>query len=296
MPLTASREMLDLAARAVRVIDRDAVHDITGFVCGKVGPDGGFRGRSEPSDLYYSVFGAFCLRALSSPLPPDFSGYLEKHKSAEELDFIHLACLARCLASAGEFRPSHRTGLVLKRMETYRAKDGGYHHALPESAHGTAYGAFLALLAHQDSGTLPPNPERLRASLAGLKTCGGGYANAPGLDKGSTTATAAAIILLNHLGARADDAARDWLLGQMHESGGFLATASAPLPDLLCTGAALFALWTMHTPLEDIRGKTVDFIERLWHDDGGFCGHFADSVPDCEYTFYALLSLGCLEQ
>ena len=55
-----------------------------------------------------------------------------------------------------------------------------------------------------------------------------------------------------------------------------------------------FALQVMGASLDPIREACTEFVDLLWQDNGGFIGHPADDVPDCEYTFYALLALGIL--
>jgi hypothetical protein len=85
-----------------------------------------------------------------------------------------------------------------------------------------------------------------------------------------------------------------WLALRRSKYGGFLATPNAPIPDLLSTATALFALQTLRYPLEKIKESCLTFIEEMWDDCGGFYGHIFDNTPDCEYTFYGLLSLGIL--
>jgi len=36
-------------------------------------------------------------------------------------------------------------------------------------------------------------------------------------------------------------------------------------------------------------------VQSLWHEDGGFSSQQLDTTTDCEYTYYGLLALGCLE-
>ena len=87
----------------------------------------------------------------------------------------------------------------------------------------------------------------------------------------------------------------DWLLARHDpQTGGFFAAQDAPLPDLLSTATALFTLSLMNIPIDNLRSQSTEFVQLLWDDTGGFCGSPADTVPDCEYTFYALLALGCL--
>ena len=68
------------------------------------------------------------------------------------------------------------------------------------------------------------------------------------------------------------------------------------MPDLLSTATALFALRVAggKIPAGEIR-QTQEFVVAHWNEDGGFCGTPADPLSDTEYTFYALLALGCLQ-
>ena len=68
----------------------------------------------------------------------------------------------------------------------------------------------------------------------------------------------------------------------------------APVPDLLSTATALHAISTLHAPLDPVRESCLDFIDSLWTNRGGFYGSWGDDAIDCEYTYYALLSLGHL--
>ena len=107
------------------------------------------------------------------------------------------------------------------------------------------------------------------------------------------TPSLAAAIIVNQ---PADKAAAEVLLNRACRSGGFAATGQLNTADLLSTATALFALRTLHTDLDPIRRPCLEFVESLWRDSGGFAGHAADEFEDVEYTFYALLSVGCLMQ
>ncbi|PWT84482.1 MAG: hypothetical protein C5B57_04730, partial [Blastocatellia bacterium] len=178
-------------------------------------------------------------------------------------------------------------------IESCRSDDGGYATS-PGAAHGTAYGAFLALGAYQDFGRTMPEPAGALGSLRALRAGDGSYGNHPGLPSGMTPATAAAIMVMKHLGAPPDRDAGMWLLDRCHNGGGFFASVAAPLPDLLSTATALHALSSVHVPIGGIRERCLDFVDSLWTNRGGFFGTWADDAADCEYTYYALLSLGHL--
>jgi len=210
------------------------------------------------------------------------------------LDFIHLCCCARCLGKLPEgLQRDKNDHAILKQLDPYRTETGGYRLLL-ESNHDSIYASFLAVLAHEDLGMTIKHPKRVFHALETLRTGDNGYADQPGLSKGTTTVTAAAAVLLNHYHKHENGALSHWLLDHYRPHGGFVATTDTPIPDLLSTATALFALHCLGVSLGFIRERTLKFIESLGHDNGGFCGHMADGIPDCEYTFYGLLSLGIL--
>ena len=246
-------------------------------------PDGGFADRGGNSDLYYTVFGLECFLALRDDPPVSAArAYLQQFGDGDGLDFVHLACLCRCWANVCR---DFNGASLLQRLEKFRSPDGGY---------GNVYSAFLALGAYEDFHIPVPEPGRLLESLRSLRAEDGAYSNQPGASRGITTSTAAAILLLRHLGETPDDSLADWLLARAHPQGGFFALPDAPIPDLLSTATALHALSAMHAPLPPIREACLDFIDTLWTNRGGFYGNWADEAIDCEYTYYALLSLGHL--
>lgn len=90
----------------------------------------------------------------------------------------------------------------------------------------------------------------------------------------------------------ADAALAGRLMAMQHETGGFLAYEGAPMPDLLSTAVALFAL-RLHglSPRYD----ASPFIEAHWQDDGSFVATLLDEHGDTEYEFYGLLALGATD-
>ncbi len=283
-------DMVQTAARAAIWMQSDGAAVIERFVLGQLTTDGGFRGRSAASDLYYTVFGLACLAALRCALPAaPVRRYLDAlGDEGEGLDFVHLASGARCWAALGE---SARGRALLRRMETHRAADGGYHHLEARAARGTVYGAFLAYLAYDEVGDGMPEPQTLLASIGSLRTADGGYANAADVAMGTTTATAAALLLQQWISGAVETAAIDAVQACECPAGGYLAFKSAPGPDLLSTATALHALREAGRAPASTEPH-AEFVASLWDDNGGFRGHPADPTTDCEYTFYALLALG----
>jgi prenyltransferase beta subunit len=267
---------------------------VAAFLHSRLNPDGGFQDRTGDSDLYYTVFGLEGLVALQEPVPADaVTSYLKRFGDGADLDFVHLACLARCWANASRNLNSAPAPGILARLEAHRTLDGGYART-PEAVHGNVYASFLALGAYQDLRASVPEPHRLLEALSALRARDGGYANQPGEIHGITTVTAAAVLLLKALDGAPDPHLGMWLLDRCHPSGGFVAIPAAPVPDLLSTATGLHALAALHVPLAGVYDACLDFVDSLWTNRGGFYGSWLDDTLDCEYTYYGLLALGHL--
>jgi prenyltransferase beta subunit len=286
--------MLQVARLAPKLLG-DASDLCTQFIQRQHHPEGGFLDRAGVRDLYYTIFGTEALIALRADLPSGaLAAYLAGFGDGEGLDFVHVTCLARCWAALPEpYRSQAPRESLLARLAPYRAADGGYD-AAEGAERGTVYGCFLALGACQDLGAELPEPERMLRCVQSLETDDGGFANQVDMPLGLTPPTAAAVTLLRHLGAPASPRTAEWLLSRCHPEGGFYATPLAPLPDLLSTATALHALAGMQVSLDAIKEPCLDFLDTLWSSQGAFYGTWADDELDCEYTYYALLSLGHL--
>jgi hypothetical protein len=308
-------EMLAAASKAPATLGANSTRLVGRFLLGQRNANGGFKDRAGKSDLYYTTFGLAGLGALmaASETVEYVDGkdtweafgrageFLSDFADGEGLDFVHLCSLARARGAmaALEFlgqKPNLARERLLARIEQFRARNGGYN-PIQGAELGTAYGAYLGLGAYQDLGTPFPDEGRLAASLEPLRTPDGAWTNEkremPQLN-GATNATAAALGVLRHVGFAPPSTAQNWLLARAHPKGGFMATPTAPLPDLLSTASALHSLAMLGAPFEPVRSKCLDFIDSLWTNAGGFHGHWGDDFLDVEYTFYGLLALGHL--
>ena len=275
--------MLQVARLAPRLLGESAAL-VESFLRGQLDEEGGFRDRAGRGDLYYTVFGAEALLALRADLPAESLGrYLRTFGDGATLDLVHTACLARAWAAL----PSDlRAGMPQAALGGRLAEHGRQNR--------TAYGLFLTVGALQDLGLPLPPADDVVALLENMRAADGGYANQPGAAKGQTPATAAAVSLRRQLGEDPEPSLAGWLLARAHAEGGFFASPDAPMPDLLSTATALHALAGLHADLEPLRERCLDFLDTLWSSRGGFLGHWADDVVDCEYTYYGLLALGHL--
>ena len=298
-PMTHSQDMLDTARHGARRFP-DQARPAQRFVAACALPDGGFRGRGLASDLYYTVFGLDCWLALELPVRrPPLPAYLATFGDGHGLDFMHWISLARCwarLRQTHDPRPSGDapwTQAPLDRLAPFACADGGYNTVAGASC-SSVTANFLVYTALQDWNPALPQPAGLLRSTEGLRSADGAFGNQPNMKTGTTLATAGALTLQHWLGQPPDLRAAQWLLDQFQNDGGFLSTPGAPVPDLLSTATAIYALHTAGLDLDELADECRDFVISLQRPDGGFGGHRADETSDCEYTYYALLTLGCL--
>ncbi len=130
---------LDAAARA----------SVGKFIVSQLNANGGFRGRSAASDLYYTVFGLECARAVTLELPTDTIRRFVESKESEPLDFVHLTCLARCLDILWPADEGPAWCARLKARLDQHARPEGGHHRKPGQRSGSVYESFLGALANE---------------------------------------------------------------------------------------------------------------------------------------------------
>jgi len=288
------QDMLRAANRAKTSLG-SAAGPVAAFIRTQAGPDGGFRDRSGKPDLYYTVFGLQCLLALGEGVPAATESYLRSLADPRALDFIHVACLARCWALVRPGgTPAEIREAIMERLGAFRSADGGFG-IFAGADTGSAYGAFLALGAMEDLGAEVPEPGALAASIQSLRMPDGGCTNDRLLPLSSTPGAAACVAVLHELGQPIAPEMIAYLMARVDPSGGLLATAGAPVADLLSTATGLHALWRAGASLdESSRLACAGFVAGLVTESGGFRGHAADNAADCEYTFYGLMALGHL--
>jgi len=291
--MTIRQEML-AAARRAGALPPERRGPTDRFVRSRMTTDGGFADRAGAADLYYTLFALECLAAVGAELPRgQVRGYLDGFGDGAGLDLVHLGCLARCHSLVDGSVGARLRRRMLAAVEAHRASDGGYGPA-PGGEAGTVYGCFLALALYQDISAEMPAPEGVVACVRSLRSAAGGYANDASIPVGNIPATAAAATVLRHLGAPVDPSVADWMLARHCAGGGFAAVPQIVEPDLLSTATAVHALVHMGADLAPVGPAALGFVDRCRSDDGGFQGHPGQDDPDCEYTFYGLMTLGHL--
>src|SRR5947199_3111768 len=90
---------------------------VAAFLHRRLNADGGFRNRAGDSDLYYTVFGLQALLALRVDLPVESATiYLRGFGAGEDLDLVHLSCLAGCwtMMPASAMAPATKDAMIAR--------------------------------------------------------------------------------------------------------------------------------------------------------------------------------------
>lgn len=306
--LIKSREILDESSR--RVIVR--------YLQTQAASTGGFMNRSGLPDPYYSAFGYALAFAFDIELSWDEQyGFLQRSMESN-LDFVHAVSVIRCylliaaveqkrlwggaqkllsnrfLLNIGRNKVARqiksRTDHCFKIIESYESLDKGYHHFRRKAVHGTVYAAFLLKSLFEDLGISSDLDDSWVKSMRALQGNDGSYMNEIG-QSGVSPTTAAALILFAD---RENDRTVNWLKDRWCKSGGFTAAKDVFMPDLLSTATIVLALTFIGRETGSYRRALSGFVDLHWDESGGFFGSAADQNCDCEYTYYALLTLGLI--
>ncbi len=291
--------MLEAAARGARTLadapTGDGLAALTAFVLSRQCDDGGFRGRGDRSDLYYTTFAAQTLCALGRPLTEEFRSYLAGFSDRPSLGLVNLCCLIRCWACAGmdSLEPSVRRAMR-DVVYLYRSGDGGFANH-PGQSGGSAYGCFLALSALQDLADAAVAPggavaAGMAARVLSLRRPEGGFANESGVPIAMAPATAAAIIVLTQTAGVSGGGSQgwpphtnekivrdgiasgaEWLRSSRRADGGFAAVEGID-SDLLSTATALHAMASVEKSSRVPNDADKQARQQFLGNDGGQAG------------------------
>ena len=267
--------------RGLGLLDPAAGRTVIDFVYRTRCADGGFGDRYGASDLYYTHFAIAVLAAAGEPVGRRSEIFLTIADTSE-LDMVHCAALLSSCVRLG--LPAAATAA---RLQRFHIGDGAYTLG---NGHPSIYATFLANIC---GCTTPIGPATLKA-LQGLRTADGGWTDRAGSEAGTTTVSAAALLLHRLAGVEPPRHTMAWIDQQQHPHGGLRATPTTLTADLLSTATALLALTASgcRVPI----GRHLAYVEDCWRPEGGFAAHPLDDVADCEYTYYALLALGAVAE
>lgn len=315
-----NKYILNALVESKNKLSNDAVSHIKQYLISQLHSNGGFKDRAGKPDPYYSVFGY--VLALVFDVELDIKKekhFITSYFQNTKLDFIHAASLVRCLLIIKAIDYKYKGGVftnkisdikilyntiqkkiqksvfkeskqLLQIIESYKAKDFGYNQNQQNADNGNIYASFIAYTLFQDLGI--KNQEILNDSFNDLQLVDGSYVNEPNSKSGVSTATAAGLIMnLGFSGSRISDSV-NWLKSRWNNQGGFFAAEDLPIIDILSTSTVLLALKMAGENIDMYKTKCLDMVNLHWDNSGGFFGSVSDTKPDCEYTYYALLTLG----
>lgn len=299
--------LADRVARGLRRLPDDRLMLHRTFLCQQQTEAGGFRGREGDADLYYTGFAVRAL-AVTGGLPESTAEPLRRYLKGctpETLGVIDLlswlySALVLQAAGGGDLladAPPDFFDRLCQTAESLRTSDGGYAKS-KEGAMGSTYQSFLTALVYELLGRKFPRRNAMVQFLYDRQRDDGGFVEISPMKRSGTNPTAAAVALLNQLGAM-DDEIRDDVLGFLGDvvstEGGFQANTRIPFADGLSTFTGLLTA-------QDLSRRDLIAPEQMLHwvthclelPTGGFRGASWDQQADVEYTFYGLGILGLL--
>lgn len=305
-PLTYLEALTTRLASGAALLSADFCTRHANYLKSQQNPDGGFRGRADESDLYYTGFalrGLALVDALDDAVAGRAADFLRGRLTAKAniLDFLSLLYGALLLqTSAGidvfEKASPEWPDAVAQTLERLRRADGGYAKS-DEGAASSTYHSFLVVLCLQLIAKPIPSPERLAEFIQKRQRDDGGFVEMDAMRRSGTNPTSAAIALLRILGALtpavAEDA-REYLLEMQSDEGGLLANTRIFVADVLSTFTGLLTLDDLGA-LDRVKTTAVEqFLRGMELPDGGFRGASLDPAWDVEYTFYGLGGMALL--
>jgi len=257
--------------RSLKLLDPPALDSIREFVKSNHTKSGGFADKAGKPDLYYTLFGYYLTEALElAELFPSVRKYVEQEIIQGNIKGVHLHCAAILSVRLGitAFPPGYFRKKIRKSLSTQTKQQPAYSYFLNLLSSWYLHdywGIFLTgrkLKKMNENSSLP----------------------AP--------VTAALLVLQKSFNRPVSELEKN-LMSYYSVPGGFKATKTVPVPDLLSTAVALYALGFARYDLRIIKPDCLNYIDSLFL-EGGFGSNPLDPDPDIEYTFYGLLALGSL--
>lgn len=272
--------------------------------------DGGFRGRDESSDLYYTSFALRNL-ALLDALAPDvrdraaayLRGCLTRHASVVDLYALLAAILVLQTAGGPDVlreAPDDWRERIADTLAGFRTPDGGYNKS-PGAASGSTYHTFLVGLCFDLIGDRFPDPDAVLGFVRARRRDDGGFVEVAPMRRSGTNPTAAGlgilqIVLGDDVQPEDSEPALEFLSQMPSMEGGLRANDRIPLADLLSTFTGCWSL-AQFGALDRINARQAyQYAASLQHAGGGFLGGIWDEAADVEYTFYGLATMALLAE
>lgn len=276
-----------------RCLGTDAIKRMRHFLTDRKSVGEAFVNKGGEPDIYYTSFGWALAYVLGLSLDREVMRHYLESLDQASMDLVHYAAYRRCELIQRFFNvPEWLTGHMpiignwANPVSVHPFNVVDYPNQDPDSP----YSRFICRGCLEDCGQ-EVDQKRTLNCFAAYRVANGGFSNRRGDLVASVNATAAALMVIGQEDGYRKNDDLDYLLHVQDPSGGFRADTTAPVPDLLSTATALFALRCYGaSPLVSPR----DFIEAHWLDNGGFGATLWDEEGDVEYLFYGLLALGSL--
>jgi geranylgeranyl transferase type-2 subunit beta len=273
--------------------------------------DGGFAGRDQASDLYYT---SFALRGLAitgklyGTIAQQAAQFLTEQirqvqtgRQMALVDILSLFYSTKMLETFSGIHllkacPESWLKQIVALLEGCRREDGGYAKS-PESGRSSTYHTFLILLCLGLLEHPLEKPETIAAFLQSQQRSDGGFVEFAPMRRSGTNPTAAAIGGLRILGCLSENICERTSLffaGMQTPEGGFRANTRIPVADLLSTFTGLLTLTDLGGEDRIKRADLAAYAQRMADASGGFHGAAWDEGKDVEYTFYGLGTLALL--
>jgi len=273
--------------------------------------DGGFAGRDEMSDLYYT---SFALRGLAitgklyGTIAQQAAQFLTEQilqvqigRQMALVDILSIFYSAKMLETCSGIHllqacPEDWLKQIVALLETCSREDGGYAKS-PESGQSSTYHTFLILLCLDLLDHPPEKPEKIAGFLQSQQRSDGGFVEFAPMRRSGTNPTAAAIGALRMLGCLSENICErtaQFFAGMQTLEGGLRANTRIPIADLLSTFTGLLTLIDLGSEDRIKQADLAAYAKRMADESGGFHGAAWDEGKDVEYTFYGLGTLALL--
>ncbi|GBD36751.1 hypothetical protein HRbin36_01879 [bacterium HR36] len=312
------RKLEKTLAQGVQLVPEGIRHNVRCFALARLHPKGGFCGRSNEPDLYYTAFALRTLRlvdGLTLAVTRAVLPWLIQTPRPKTLVDLYsycqcLALLVDCADGAAKAAWQETRAYLAGTLADFCTPQGGYA-AQRGASQASIYQTFLALMCYDLLDQPPPNAPKIIGWLAQQQREDGGFADVETVRLGGTNPTAAAIISWQRLGdipLHVVTGAIKFLRFVYIPHCGFRAHTRIPIPDLLSTFTALWILWELNDLAFINPDVLAQAVRALQLPCGGFCGNFGETMmidshvetdgvqhrADVEYSFYGLACLALL--
>ncbi len=322
--VTVNGEILKAIEGGHRLLSDEARVLIRNFLRSCQHHEGGFTDRANTPDPYYSVYGYFLAYVFDLEINiKKERAFLDSWKKNNPIDLIHAVCLLQCaflieaiyqkskdnkimyLLSNSELLKKQLKSLIAKKVLKehidltdlifkYNTPNGGFNALDKNAKFANIYASFLVLNLLIDLNLLNSKSELFIENIQDYQLADGSFVNEINAENGTSSVTAAGIILSLYSKNMESQKGIQWLMDQKKTNGGFAIGSDVPIADLLSTATTMLSLHMNGEPKSNYNLNVFEFINLHWDESGGFFGSVADMHPDCEYTFYALLCLGLI--